>query len=159
MPKITLPSLEQLKKEFPQFSFEPHEVFHWSACSNTVYYNPKNIESEKGYSQLLHELSHALLGHTYFKSGIELLKMETDAWQKAKEIAHGQQFSMSVSHIEKCLNTYRDWLHLRSVCPTCKNVSVETSMNTYQCFNCLQKWRVPKDQRARKYRLKQNNTT
>lgn len=155
MPKATLPNFAQLKKQFSQFTFAPHEVFHWSANTNTVYYNPKKLNSDTGYSQLLHELGHALLSHRYFTSGIELVKMETDAWQKAKEIAQQLEFKISPSHIEKCLDSYRDWLHLRSVCPNCKNVSVETSMNHYQCFNCLQKWQVPKDQRSRRYRLKQ----
>ena len=155
MPKTTLISLQQVKSDFPQFTFKHHEVFHWSPRQNCVYYNADQLKKNSGFSQLLHELSHALLGHTHYGSGVELLKMETQAWAKAQELASRYDLEINAEQIETCLDSYRDWLYLRSSCPNCKSISAEVDSNTYHCFNCLQKWTVPKDQRSRSYRLKQ----
>ncbi len=154
MPKTTLPSIEDITRDFPKFSFEEDEVFHWSPKNNCVYFNPENLNSKKGVFQLLHEIGHALLAHVHFGSGVQLLKMEAEAWQKARELAQTYKLKIESKQIEHCLDSYRDWLHIRSKCPSCKSVSVETAPNQYHCFNCHQKWTVPTDQRTRNYRLR-----
>lgn len=154
MPKTNLPNILELKKRFSQFSFEKHEIFHWSPRTNTVYYNTEELNSEAGIFQLLHEVSHALCGHTSYTSGIQLVKIEAEAWQKAKELAQDYGLKIPQKQIERCLDSYRDWLHLRSTCPECGTIALETASNHYKCFNCLQKWSVPVNQRSRKYRLK-----
>ena len=154
MVKTSSLSLNDIQMAFPQFNFEQHEVFHWSPRYNSVYYNPEQVKQESSMFQLLHELSHALLGHIHYGSGIELLKMETAAWQKAQELASDYGLTIKSKHIERCLDSYRDWLYMRSRCPNCQTVSAEIQSNTYHCFNCLQKWTVPKDQRSRHYRVK-----
>ena len=155
MPKTELLNLNRLITDFPQFTFEEHEVFHWSPRHTTVYYNSAKLERPEGIFQLLHELSHALLDHIYYESGIELLRMGAAAWEKARELAKRYDIKISSKHVERCLDSYRDWLHLRSTCPNCKSISLEVSPNSYHCFNCSQRWNVPKDQRSRRYRLKQ----
>lgn len=155
MQKTDLLSLDTLITDFPELTFEAHEVFHWSPRHNTVYYNKAKLTRPEGIFQLLHELSHALLEHVYYESGVELLRMETTAWQKAESLAKHYGVKISSKHIERCLDSYRDWLHVRSTCPGCKAISLEISANNYHCFNCLQRWSVPKDQRSRAYRLKQ----
>lgn len=155
MPKITLPSISDVRADFPQFSFEEHDVFHWSPKKNCVYYNPTQLKKTDGAFQLFHEIGHALCQHQYYTSGIELLRIEVEAWEKAKEIAKNYGLKISQQRIETCLDSYRDWLYLRSTCPTCETVALETGPNRYHCFNCLQKWSVPTSQRSRHYRLKQ----
>ena len=154
MPKTILPNIEQLKKDFSDFLFAEDEVFHWSPKINTVYYNPRHLSQKNGIFQLLHELGHALCGHTTFGSGVQLLRMEAEAWAKAQETARHYGLKIDQQQVDRCLDTYRDWLHLRSVCPTCKTVAVEVNTNMYRCFNCSERWLVPKDQRSRRYRLK-----
>ncbi|MFO0970892.1 MAG: hypothetical protein U0520_00865 [Candidatus Saccharimonadales bacterium] len=154
MPKTILPNISIIKQQFRQFSFKEHEVFHWSPRDNCIYYDPIKLTRAAGVYQLLHEIGHALSGHTNYESGIQLLKMETEAWQQAQRIAKSYNLKISETQIERCLDSYRDWLHLRSKCPSCSTTAVETEANLFHCFNCLQDWKVPADQRSRSYRLK-----
>lgn len=152
MPKTTLPNISDIKKRFSQFTFNEHEVFHWSPKDNCVYYDPAELSSKYGIFQLLHEIGHALSGHKNYTSGVQLLKIETDAWKKAYELAKSYNLKIKPEQIERCLDSYRDWLHLRSTCPQCQAVSIEIDTNYYHCFNCMQKWKVPSSQRTRHYR-------
>ena len=154
MPKITLPEIAVIANQFSQFNFKEDEIFHWSPKNNCIYYSPNTIKTKEGIFQLLHEIGHALAGHTTYGSGVQLLKMEAEAWQKAQELARSYNLEIKEHQIEHCLDSYRDWLHLRSTCPKCSTISVETKPNHYHCFNCLQNWTVPADQRTRSYRLK-----
>ena len=154
MPKTSLPSIADIRNQFKQFVFEEHEIFHWSPRNNTVYYDPRELDSESGIFQLLHEVSHAVCSHANYTSGIQLVKIEAEAWQKAKELATSYGLKIPEKQIERCLDSYRDWLHLRSTCPKCQTIALETEANRYRCFNCLQEWKVPVNQRSRRYRLK-----
>lgn len=158
MQKITLPKLSDITEDFSQLNFKESGDFYFSARDNCIYYNKRYIEEEAGIFQLLHEIGHALSHHHHFESGIELLKMESEAWSKAQKIAQQYDLQIPEELIERCIDSYRDWLHLRSQCPNCKNTSIEVEINLYHCFNCQQKWSVPVDQRNRCYRLKVKST-
>jgi hypothetical protein len=57
--------------------------------------------------------------------------------------------------IEDALDTYREWLHARSLCPTCGLTGLQTKTSTYVCMNCRCSWR-PNDARQcalRRYKL------
>lgn len=155
MPKTNLPSIEHLRNDFKQFTFTKHDVFHWSPRNKTIYYDPDELESKYGIFQLLHEVGHATLSHTNYTSGVQLLRMETQAWAEAQNLAEKYGLSINQKQIERCLDSYRDWLHLRSTCPKCSAVSLEVDSNKYHCFNCFTNWKVPADQRSKNYRLKQ----
>lgn len=152
--KITLPSIQQITEDFSQLAFKESEDFYFSARNKVIYYNKKLVLTEPGVFQLFHEIGHALAGHHHYESGVELLKIESEAWHRAKQIAHEYRLKIPEALIEHCLDSYRDWLHLRSVCPNCSAVGVESGINYYHCFNCFQKWTVPSSQRARCYRRK-----
>ncbi len=154
MPKINLPSISQIKHAYSQFRFAEHDIFHWSPKDNTVYYDPLELKEPTGMYQLFHEIGHALSDHRNYTSGVQLLKIEAEAWSAAKLIAKKYNLKIDSDRIERCLDSYRDWLHLRSTCPNCESVSLEIDTNSYHCFNCMQKWKVPSDQRSRHYRLK-----
>lgn len=154
MPKASLPSIQTIKNDFPEFTFSKHQVFHWSPVNNTVYYDVDELNSPEGIYQLLHEVGHALCGHKNYTSGIQLLKIESQAWVKAKQLALSYGLKINQKQIERCLDSYRDWLHLRSTCPACQSISIETEANSYHCFNCFQDWKVSPDQRRRHYRIK-----
>lgn len=154
MPKTTLPSISDIKNRFAQFSFVQHEIFHWSPAKNTVYYDTSKLDKTTGIFQLFHELGHALCGHTTYTSGVQLLKIEAEAWEEAKKLADSYQLTISTQQIEQCLDSYRDWLYLRSSCPKCTTMALEIEPNQYHCFNCLQQWKVPASQATRHYRLK-----
>lgn len=154
MPKKNLPDINTVIADFPDINFVENEEFYWSAKTKTVFYNKGELVEKNGIYRLLHEIGHALSGHKNYTSGIQLLKFETQAWKEACEIAKNYGLVINNEQIENCLDSYRDWLHLRSTCPQCKTVAIEANSNQYHCFNCFQKWKVPSDQRARHYRLK-----
>ncbi len=157
MPKKNLPSITAIAQAFPAITFAPNEEFYWSSQRQTVYYNEQAVRTQSGIFRLFHEIGHALCQHKRYTSGIQLVKLEAEAWEKAREIAKTYNLIVEDALIEGCLDSYRDWLHLRSTCPRCQTVAIESKMNQYRCFNCFTNWKVPKDQRSRQYRLKLAN--
>lgn len=146
--------LEKLATENPRLSFTEGQDFYWSPKDQTVHYNKDKLDSTEGGWSLIHELAHGLLGHSTYKTDYELLSYEVEAWQKAVEIAERQNVTIDISHIEECLDSYRDWLYARSTCPTCKLNSLQVSPDAYKCMNCLCKWTVSPSRFCRPYRLK-----
>lgn len=159
MPKTVVINPRLLMSDFKDISFVEADEFYWSAKNNTVYYNSDRLQKIEGVYRLIHEIGHATSDHKNFQSGVQLLSLETEAWESAKKIAGRYGITIDSEYIENCLDSYRDWLHTRSTCPNCKTVSVEADENVYKCFNCLQKWRVSSDQRSRCYRQKMATTT
>lgn len=154
MQKQSLPSIEQVRLDFPDLKFAESKVFYWSAKDQTIYFNKKQLVRYDGFMKLIHEIGHALCGHKNYTSSIELITLEAEAWQKARLIAKDYSLEIKDELIEQCLDSYRNWLHIRSTCPTCKNVSFETDESIFKCFNCHQTWKVPYNQQTRHYRLK-----
>lgn len=140
-----------LKRDFPTLSFQAGRVFCWSPKQQEIFYR-ENSSGDTSKWALLHELSHALLGHKTYNSDFELLCLEVAAWDKAKEIGakYGQQ--IDPEHIQNCLDTYREWLHRRSTCPACGNGSFQQNATTYGCFNCHATWKVTAARFCRPYR-------
>jgi len=110
--------LKRLTKDFPAYKFEPGEQDHWSPRTSTITYNPAQSLKDLRYS-VLHELAHASLGHQTYHTDFELLKLESKAWELAAQIGQRYKLKISDEHIQRCLDTYRDWLHGRSRCPAC----------------------------------------
>lgn len=138
-----------LKKDFPQVSFIVSEQPHWSPKDCTIFYNPKKLHAEWS---LLHEVGHMLSNHKNYDSDIDLIKMEVEAWEKAKELAKKYSMRINKEHIEDCLDSYRDWLYKRSLCPECKFTGLEEKHGNYSCINCKAKWKVGEDRFTRVYR-------
>jgi hypothetical protein len=141
--------LPQLKIDFPDLKFVPGEDFHWSPRDNTITYTTHHSIAEHGVWALLHELAHATLGHVQYDNDFDLLKLESATWQKARNLGKKYHIVISSSHIQDCLDTYRDWLHNRSQCPKCGVVSIQRPDNLYQCFNCRTTWKVPQSSSKR----------
>jgi hypothetical protein len=142
--------LGRLRSDFPALTIIRGDTFCWSPKEQIVYYAPTSRPSDTW--TLLHEASHGILQHTTFHSDFELLKLELDAWEKAKELADQYGVEISDDHIEDCLDTYRDWLHKRSLCPTCDMKSLQVDSSTYTCLNCDTSWRVSTNRLCRPYR-------
>lgn len=145
--------LESLRKTLPEISFEPGEAFFWSPEHSKVTYKDSTNEKPQHVWALLHEASHAVLGHKNYHQDIELLLFEVEAWQKAKELAKEYEISISEDHIQDCLDTYRDWLHQRATCPRCSTVSLQKTPDAYLCHNCHATWQVSSSRFCRPYRL------
>jgi hypothetical protein len=145
--------LALVTRDYPRINFVASTNFYWSPKENTVYFSEGELLSEQSQWSLLHELSHGLLGHKNYKNDFELLSFELDAWEQAKKIASGYSVSIDEDHVEDCLDTYRDWLHARSCCPTCKLNGIQLSSTSYKCMNCKAKWTVSPSRFCRPYRL------
>jgi hypothetical protein len=146
--------LGKLQKDYPNITFVEGAVFAWSPKHSLVKYVPRLLESDEGSWTLLHELGHGLLGHATYSTDFELVKMESQAWQKAKQLSAKYDISIDEDHVQDCLDTYRDWLHQRSTCPECTSNSLQTDSNTYKCSNCGQSWHVSNARFCRPYRQK-----
>ena len=139
MDAITMPNntlLSRLISDHPLFHFKEAANFAWSADHQTIFW------SSSDPAHLLHELGHALLSHAAFTRDIELLGMERDAWQKARQLANHYDITISTDTIEDDLDTYREWLHARSTCPVCEMNGIQIAEHLYECIMCAAKWRV-----------------
>ena len=135
---MNLEFANRLRQDFPQFIFEESDDFYWSKKENTIFFD---LNSSNFHLLILHELAHALLGHEDFWLDIELLKMETEAWDLVKNTITGQYgFCFNSILAEQKLDTYRDWIHKRSLCPNCKVNGFQQQDLSYKCPACGTVW-------------------
>lgn len=148
--------INRLRKDYPSLTFKETGTASWSPGSAQISYSA----SENDYSiwSTLHELGHALMGHQSYKNDVDLLNKEVEAWDKAMSIARGYGVVISREHIQDCLDTYRDWVHRRSACPSCGNHGLQNSRALYRCINCPSTWKVSSGRFCRSYRLKRPHT-
>jgi hypothetical protein len=148
--------INDLKKILPDIEFIVGDKFFWSPGQKRITYLPEQLEND-GRWALLHESGHALLNHHSYSNDYELIRMEVDAWEKAKEIALSLKLEINEDHIQECLDSYRDWLSRRSICPSCGIKALqEDQSSAYYCFNCHSCWQVSPSRFCRAYRsLKQ----
>jgi hypothetical protein len=146
---LTLSSL------FPEINIRPAKNFSWSPKDSTVFFSKEHlVHSDHGKLALLHEVGHGILRHSNYSSDVDLILKEVGAWQQARALAEQLGIVFDADHVEDCLDTYRDWLHKRSTCPTCLSNALQSDSHTYQCFNCNQLWHVSVSRFCRSYRLK-----
>jgi predicted HD phosphohydrolase len=158
MPEVATPLelsalLERIAKDYPDLQFIESAHFSWHAGKKHVSFKKSGKNAKHSMWALLHELGHALLGHTDYKHDIELLQMEVAAWEKAHSLAAHYGLKIQEDYVQDCLDTYRDWLHLRATCPTCYARSLQASERRYRCFNCQTEWSVTRSRLCRPYRL------
>lgn len=144
--------LKQVQADYSELAFKEASEFYWSPREKTVYYANKSDHQTRWAWTLLHEVSHGLLEHKTFTSDFELLQLELAAWVKAKTLATKYSIEIDEEHIEDCLDTYRDWLHKRSLCPKCAVKSLQKAPGLYSCLNCSTEWRVSSNRLCRAYR-------
>ncbi|MGV9002350.1 MAG: hypothetical protein ACOH18_05350 [Candidatus Saccharimonadaceae bacterium] len=131
--------IHKLKTTYPTIHFVEDKQFSWSPTTRTVLYNRRLPNAAL---LLLHELSHALLDHREYRRDIELVAMETAAWQKAKECASEYNIRVYEAVIQDHLDTYREWLHARSTCPNCSANGYQSEILQYECPACAHTWKV-----------------
>ncbi len=141
--------LHQIKLDYSDVTFTSSKSFYWSADSRTVFFDE---HSKDAIWSLLHELGHMTHGHSTYNSDIRLLRMEVEAWDKAREIAQTYNVVIDEDHIQDCIDSYRSWLHERSICPRCSQVGAEKSGGDYNCINCGSSWHVTENRFCRVYR-------
>lgn len=124
--------VSKLKADFPEYRFRKGQKYAFRP-PKTIVLGPKEPFSEL---LILHELSHAILGHYDFMLDIKRLKMENAAWDQAKILAKKYQISIDEDFIQNQLDTYRDWLHKKSRCPVCGLTRFQDDKAVYHCPRC-----------------------
>ncbi|HJQ08606.1 MAG TPA: hypothetical protein VJ836_03965 [Candidatus Saccharimonadales bacterium] len=142
--------VNKLQQAHPDLLFTPGETACWSPGGKQIFYN--ETDQQPALAGLLHELGHARLGHSTYHSDMELLKKEVQAWEEAKRLAQEYDVILDDEHIEDCLDTYRNWLYKRSLCPTCQTTGLQKHIRRYICLNCNQTWQVTSARFCRPYR-------
>jgi hypothetical protein len=131
--------ISHLTNKYPEIRFQTGDTFSWSPSRKIISYVDSDTLDQ---GMLLHELSHALLGHTSYNRDVELLRLEQEAWEHAKQLAKDFDIEIAESDIDTHLDTYRDWLHQRSLCPNCDTLGYQIKKSLYTCPVCSQEWRV-----------------
>ena len=148
MPKAKLPPenssfafLARLQSDYPEFRFRLNRK-RFSYRHGTIFIGPP----QHNFALLaLHELGHALSGHTDYNLDVERLKIESEAWERAKTVyQHYQKTAPELlastpwdeDFVQDSLDTYRDWLHQKSLCKTCGLTRYQTKDGQYHCPNC-----------------------
>lgn len=145
--------LIQCKKLLPRIDFQEAGSFYWSPKNRVIYMNNDRLENDEGRWALIHEVAHALLDHQAYQTDANLLILEVEAWEKARELGIELELKIKEEHIQECLNTYRDWLYARSTCPTCMLNSLQVDETEYLCLNCSTRWSVSGARFCRPYRM------
>lgn len=139
--------VKRLTKDFPDLTFTPGDSYSWSASHQRITY-PTPYQD----ALLLHEVAHALLAHNSFDLDIELLQKERAAWEYVeKELAPRYGVTISPSTREDALDTYRRWLHQRSLCTVCKINAPQNQTGAYKCATCKRQWVVSDSTDTRVY--------
>ena len=129
----------KLQTDFPDYVLVAGKEFYWSPQDKKVTYD----QSSDDIASLLHEMSHAILGHAQYNKDIELIEMERDAWEYAvNTLARAYRIQVQDDEVQEALDTYRDWLHARSTCPTCQATGLQIKKQQYKCIACSTNWRV-----------------
>lgn len=145
----------RLAADYPNLTFTVGTDDRWDG-QRTINYTVSTPECA-----LLHELAHALLGHTGYDLDIDLLKMERAAWDYARrELAPVYGVTINADDAEDALDTYRDWLHNRSLCPDCHVSGMQLTganpinRSSYRCLACARSWTAneAKHSALRRYR-------
>lgn len=144
--RLTKKLYENVRACYPEYFFEEADEFRWSPASRTISVHFDDIH---GVERLLHELAHAELGHAHYEYDIALLALERDAWQHARRVL-SPRFGIQIADavVEDDLDTYREWMHARSTCPSCEATGLQTGARLYQCPACTATWRVNTAQRC-----------
>lgn len=135
--------LAYLKSSIPSITLAEADTFSWRPAANTINYNREELQTNQGVLSLLHEAGHASRGHHAYVYDVELLQMESEAWDEARSMCNKMSICFDMNTAQDSLDTYRDWLYQRSTCITCGFISLQIESGIYRCFNCDSRWRVP----------------
>ncbi len=119
------------------FIFEQGEEFAWDHRVRRIMYNPNEPNAQM---YLLHEFGHAMLDHQGYVRDINLLQIEREAWDYAQNYSKKIGITISDEIVDDSLDSYRDWLHSRSLCPSCGTTGVQQDNLSYRCPACTQQW-------------------
>ncbi len=122
--------IERLRVDYPDIRFVSGKKYSFRP-PRTIMIGP-----EESSLLLLHELGHALCGHRDFKTNIQRVKLEREAWEKARELSSKYGIQFDDEFAENELDTYRDWVEKKSRCPVCGLTRFQSIDGNYHCPRC-----------------------
>ncbi len=148
--------LSRIKHDYPRIKFCSGRQFYWSPNEKTIYFSTEIRPNEAGHL-ILHELAHMELKHTNYDYDVELIQMELAAWEYSKANFYPQylpEFNQTLQ--DGYLESYRDWLYRRSLCPKCNLTGQQLANHSYSCPTCHQKWQpnIAKQNRLQRRQIK-----
>lgn len=122
----------RLKVDFPGFCFRKGKRF--------AFRPPRTImmgeDGPHSSLLLLHEVGHAVASHRNFDTDAKRIKMEREAWERARELCAQYDVEYDEEVVEGELDTYREWLDQKSRCPSCGLTRFQTPDGQYHCPRC-----------------------
>lgn len=135
-PKLTS-LLQTLRHDYPGLAFVIGDISRWSPDEKTIYIQA----GPTAEWELLHELAHALLGHSDFTSHTTLVRLEVSAWQYARDtLGASYNIAIDANYIETALTSYRHWLEQQATCPSCGASGMQQADQSYYCLGCTIAW-------------------
>lgn len=129
--------VQKISEWYPNLRFGRGKKFAFRPPKTIVYEEKRAGLSLNEYKlSFLHELGHALLEHRDFRTDAERIKMERAAWERARELCAECGVDYEEEWVEDNLDTYRDWLHQKSLCPECGLTRYQTMDGKYHCSFC-----------------------
>lgn len=125
--------LSELKLKYPEFVFKKGAKFSFRP-PRTIMVGP--LGEPGAELLLLHEIGHAICKHRNFTTDIQRLKMEREAWEKARELAIKYEVEFDDELAEEELDSYREWLDHKSRCPKCGLARYQARDGHYHCPRC-----------------------
>ena len=152
--------VKRLEQDFDEVKFvwnKPRFSYRLKGGVPTVFLG----EPQHNFALLaLHELGHALCRHEDYIVDIERIRIESEAWERAKTVflkyremvdegvknddeKSGEKWNLAEilpewdeDFVQEKLDTYRDWLHTKSHCKKCGLTCYQTESGEYHCPRC-----------------------
>lgn len=129
--------VQKIIEQYPNLRFRQGKKWTFRPPRTIVYEETgENCCLNEYKLSLLHEVGHALLKHREFRTDAERVKMERAAWEKARELSKKYKVEYDEELVEDRLDTYRDWLHQKSLCSKCGLTRYQTVDGEYHCSFC-----------------------
>lgn len=128
--------LRQLQTDYADLQFKTGQYFSFHPPKTIILGPP-----QQNYGLLtLHELAHAILKHRDYTKDIQLIKIESAAWETAKQLSQKYRIAWDEDFVQDHLDSYRNWLHYRSLCPKCHITGYQDQCQSYHCPLCHRSW-------------------
>lgn len=168
--------------KYPDVRYKSGTQYYWSPEDKTVFYKARDTSQEGIWSLLHetgHALLHHTNYYSDFelvkmevaawekaKELSEIISRNTENEKRKTGVLQKDNAASPVpipyslftipppseDHIQDCLDSYRDWLHKRSLCPDCRLSSIQINERTYACIFCHKQWHVTAERFCRPYR-------
>lgn len=137
--------VSRLERDYPEVKFvwgAPRFSYRLKNGTPTVFLG----QPQPNFGLLaLHELGHALCRHKGYTVDVQRIKIESEAWERAKTVYLKYQKcaddggvlpEWDEDFVQEKLDTYRDWLHTKSQCKKCGLTRYQVESGEYCCPRC-----------------------